>query len=478
MNMPRNILLRLVAPVVVMVSVGIAGWLVVRGGGAEGSASGDDEGPVVTVPVERRVLEALQVTRGTVLAPSQATVLAGAPGEGELAVVVTGLPVPLGSDVTAGGVAVEINGRPVFALPGEIPVYRDMRPGDVGPDVAAVQESLRSLGYLVADTERAAETFGYSTQRAIRSLYENAGYGPAYTLGSRDAVVEAESQADAAVDTAQAALDAAAAGSPDDATAAPPGAVPASSEAVGAAQNALDDAVAARNRVRASEGVMLPAREFVAVPSLPASIVELPVRVGESVDAGMPVATIGSNQFRVRIELTSAQVNELADDVEISVFSDRGYEATCVPAEPRVETAADGGEANGDVAAPAADAGDSPDEETPGGGTDSGSGAGATSSDAYVMDVVCDPLPPADSLGTSLRVTMTMRRSDGEVLVVPATAVSTTPSGDVAVEVIGSDGQSTRVEVTMGGEADGFVAVTPVDDGALTEGMDVRVRGS
>lgn len=462
--------LRLFGLIAVVVAVGVAGWLVSRGGEAGESSSRSDP-TAVTAPVERRVLEAVQVARGTVFAPAQATVVAGAPAGGELAVVVTALPVPLGAEVGPGAVAVELNGRPVLALPGEIPVYRDLRPGDVGPDVAAVQSSLLLTGQEISERERSEAVFGSSTQRAVSDLYENAGYEPSYTLGSQDAVAEAERGAADAADAAETSLElATVAGTPD----------------TSAAQQVFDAAVAARDQVQAAEGVMLLAGEFVAVPLLPATLVEQAAGPGERVEAGAPVVTLGSSAFQVRVEVTSAQVNELDPDVVIAVFSDAGYEATCAPAPPQATGApAEQGEGEtggddpaGESTAAGGDAGGEPTAE--GELEVSGSeGAGSeAAADGDVMDVTCDPLPPDDSLGASLRVTLTVRRSQGEVLVVPATAVTTSSSGETFVQVVDAeDDTTTRVSVTVGGEAEGFVAVTPLDDAdALAEGMGVRVR--
>jgi multidrug efflux pump subunit AcrA (membrane-fusion protein) len=75
-----------------------------------------------------------------------------------------------------------------------------------------------------------------------------------------------------------------------------------------------------------------------------------------------------------------------------------------------------------------------------------------------------------------MRVGITARRSEGPVLVVPSTSITTTASGTTFVEVLADDGKFDRVEVTVGGEAAGFNAVEPVK-GSLDEGDQVHVRG-
>lgn len=452
-EMPR----RRVVGVAAAVAGAAVGFVALRSDADEGGNASRDAAGMVTAPVERRVLESLQVTRGAVISPAQATVLAPPPREGELATVVTGVPLAQGAEVVGGSVVAELNGRPVFALAGSIPVFRDIRPGHSGPDVEAIHAALQALGYEISESERSQTRFGWSSRNAIKSLYENAGYQPTYTLGSAEAVAAASDAAEDAVGAAQEALNLAVATNPD---------------GVAAARDALDSAEGALDHVQATEGVMLPAGELVAVPRLPAVLVDLVATDGQRMEAGAPVATVGSQQFQVRIELTSAQVNELADDVEIEVFADNGYQATCLPTEP---SPAD--EPKGDTATTTdpASAGAAEAQE-PGPADGGGDGGGVATSGDFVMDVICDPLPPGEALGVNLRVTMTVLRSDGPVLVVPATAVTTTASADAYVEVVGAGGVTTRVPVTVGGEADGFVAVAPVDGDALAEGMDVRVR--
>ena len=111
-----------------------------------------DAGPpapdVLTAPVERRVLADTVVTRGTVSA-TQTVDLApvGAAADGSAAPVVTKVMARSGQTFEAGRVLVEVSGRPVFALPGKLPVYRDLKPGTHGDDVRQLQRALRSLGH-------------------------------------------------------------------------------------------------------------------------------------------------------------------------------------------------------------------------------------------------------------------------------------------------------------------------------------------
>ena len=85
--------------------------------------------------------------------------------------------------------------------------------------------------------------------------------------------------------------------------------------------------------------------------------------------------------------------------------------------------------------------------------------------------VVPDTPLPASLAGTNLRVTITAAASDGEVLVVPLSAVSSTAAGATRVSVL-EPGTANPVDVpvTAGISADGFVAITPTDPAGLKAG--------
>ena len=94
------------------------------------------------------------------------------PGEGRS--VVTGRPLSIGSVAAAGAVVLEVSGHPVFLLPGAFPFYRALSAGDRGPDVRQLQQGIADSGIRVA----ADGVFGAATERAVRQLYERAGYDP------------------------------------------------------------------------------------------------------------------------------------------------------------------------------------------------------------------------------------------------------------------------------------------------------------
>lgn len=86
--------------------------------------------------------------------------------------VVTATPVPAGSSLAAGRALLEVNGRPLVALPGTFPFYRDLASGDTGPDVAQLQRALTAAGHPVASDG----SFGANTDKAVRALYTRLGY--------------------------------------------------------------------------------------------------------------------------------------------------------------------------------------------------------------------------------------------------------------------------------------------------------------
>lgn len=70
-----------------------------------------------------------------------------------------------GATVSPGQVLLAVDGRPVVAVAGKIPAYRDLKPGTSGPDVAAWQQFLRQSGRQSVPT---GGTFDVATQAATR----------------------------------------------------------------------------------------------------------------------------------------------------------------------------------------------------------------------------------------------------------------------------------------------------------------------
>lgn len=93
--------------------------------------------------------------------------------------MVTGTPLEVGAAVDTGQVLVEVSGRPVFALLGAFPAYRDFSPGAEGRDVAQLRQA---LGVDAPGGNKRSAVFDGSTQKAVNRLYEKSGY-PAPSSG-------------------------------------------------------------------------------------------------------------------------------------------------------------------------------------------------------------------------------------------------------------------------------------------------------
>jgi peptidoglycan hydrolase-like protein with peptidoglycan-binding domain len=78
-----------------------------------------------------------------------------------------------GDVVEVGSLLGEVSGRPVFALPDSVPLYRDLAIGVSGEDVRRLQEALAALGYLDV---KSSGYFGESTLKALRLMYRKSGY--------------------------------------------------------------------------------------------------------------------------------------------------------------------------------------------------------------------------------------------------------------------------------------------------------------
>jgi peptidoglycan hydrolase-like protein with peptidoglycan-binding domain len=101
----------------------------------------------------------------------------GSPG----AVYISRLDVAAGKTISNGKQLAEVDGEPLFALAGRVPAWRDITPGESGPDVAELQKALASLGYYQGgDTPG---FFGTATQDAVSLYYGHLGYTPPATGG-------------------------------------------------------------------------------------------------------------------------------------------------------------------------------------------------------------------------------------------------------------------------------------------------------
>jgi peptidoglycan hydrolase-like protein with peptidoglycan-binding domain len=209
---------------------------------------------VITAPVVRQVLRNTLVFRGTfsdgrTISVTPTSVATSRRGSQPAVLLVTGVFAQAGRRVEAARPLVEYDERPVFALPGTLPMYRDLTVGDQGKDVAQLQKALRSLGRSTGGDP--SGTFGSGTAAAVRRMYAAMGY-----------------------------------------------AAPVADTATGKEQpgtTAQDGSSAVHRSTGSQPAVVLPFSEAVFVPSLPARVVSVPVHVGDTVKG--PVITLARGEM-------------------------------------------------------------------------------------------------------------------------------------------------------------------------------------
>ena len=69
-----------------------------------------------------------------------------------------------------------MSGRPVIALPGVVPAYRDLGAGDQGTDVRQLRAALCTVGVLRVGCDDPPDDFDAVTAQAVDSLYQQLGY--------------------------------------------------------------------------------------------------------------------------------------------------------------------------------------------------------------------------------------------------------------------------------------------------------------
>jgi len=172
----RNVLLGGVIAAVV-VAAGL-GWFFGSRIRSPAEAAADAEPPEasnITVQVVSEVLSADVITRGDIVYDEPLSVsLSGSFAETPEKLVVTRA-VEVDAELAEGDVAVEVVGRPVFFLTGEIPMYRDLRPGATGDDVLQVEEALARMGFLGITPDN---VWNQDTGAAVAAWYQDAGYRP------------------------------------------------------------------------------------------------------------------------------------------------------------------------------------------------------------------------------------------------------------------------------------------------------------
>lgn len=455
---------------VLLSGIGVAVAQVIK---SPAQAAADSAAPppsVLTAVVEQRVLVASVVVRGTVTAEQSVDVAPVGGGSDTAGSVITKLPVKVGDKVKEGQVLLEVSGRPVIALRGTLPAYRDFKPGAEGGDVAQLQKALAGLGHGVG-ADRAGY-FGEGTKAALSALYASVGYDarPALPDG-KTAVATAQkdvTSAERAVEDAQRSVDRAGkstAPPPDSAGTKPPatgGKGSAGSDPAGdlrdlrkQVERAKEDLRTAREQLKevlATAGPMLPVSELVFLSSFPARVDSIASKVGAQVSG--KVLTVSAGALVVNGYLQEYQKGLVQPGRQVEVLS----EVT-------------GGVSTASVVSVAETAGQ--EKPADGGGQPAGPQPGG--SNGYLMVVQPKEALDPKLAGQDVRLTIEAASTGGEVLVVPVSAVSAAVNGRTYVTVLDADGTRRRVQVTTGTTGDGHVEVRPAAGEHLAKGERVVV---
>jgi multidrug efflux pump subunit AcrA (membrane-fusion protein) len=168
----RRFLIGLVTGAVAMGAAGLGAATFVKSPQQVAAQAAPPSSSLITATVERRVLRQSVVLRGTV-EPDRALDVKPVLGGGRS--ILSRRTVKAGDHVETGTVLAEISGRPVIALSGIVPPYRDIHAGMKGSDVEQLQSAMRDLGYSITDRNG---IFGASTERAVRRMYVARDYDP------------------------------------------------------------------------------------------------------------------------------------------------------------------------------------------------------------------------------------------------------------------------------------------------------------
>lgn len=374
---------------------------------------------VITAEVESRVLDDTVVTRGTVAPGTSEDIQLRASTSGTGDPVVTAIRKQVGDSIRRGDVIAEIAGRPVIAIPGTIPVYRDLTPGMTGKDVAQLQRALVKLGYSTPTDG----TFGSATRTAVSRLYADRGYDPIEVTPTNGPSVDDANQAVlAATRTVQDLQDLPGSGAGGKRTVAEKRTLARAKEDLATAKTALATA-------KQDSGASVPASEIVTLKSFPALIRATSLTLGGAVtDAAFTVST---GDLRVSAEVNAGSAGLVHTGLAV-----------------RLTNEASGEQVDGHVTAVA---------------------------DGTTLTIEPDTPLAASWNGLDIRVTVVSATSGKAVLVVPVAAITADTSRQDRVTVYAGENDTRVVPVIAGVSGAGFVQVTPLDAEALSAGDRVVV---
>ncbi|MEV6343578.1 hypothetical protein [Actinoplanes sp. NPDC051851] len=274
----------------VAVAAGAAGWVAATHVTSPTDAAAARTPPSaapVTVPVQRRELTSQVVTQGSVTYGRATPItLTGtvASGSGEAGTQLVTKTATAGRTLRAGDVLLEINGRPVFVLEGEVPMYRTLTRGSRGDDVRQLRAALGlAAGGALNDT----------ALTAVAALYDRAGYAAAQPTVEQRTQLRALERA--VTDTEQAG------GQPH--------------------RDALDDLAAYRE----TYGVSVPSGEVVFLPALPIRLTTVTAKPGSAPEG--PVATVADPNLVVNATVATEDTELIRTGLPVTLQDSAGV--TC-----------------------------------------------------------------------------------------------------------------------------------------------------
>ena len=425
----------------VLLGIGIAAALL-AGGGLIGASfvkspqqlaadTAPPPGTVTTATVVSQVLTSSVQMRGLVYPSTEYDVYASAPASSSGAdsgspssaggsssageVYISKLKVAAGDTITNGEQLAEIDGEPLFALTGPVPAWRDLTPGESGPDVTELQKALASLGYY--DGGDTAGYFGSATEDAVSAYYEHLGYSAPSSGG-----------------------------------------VPAADVVF---LPSLPATVVAVNGAAGEQ----PGQPFL----------ELAPRGSLALTGELPPAYVGQVKSGLKVTI----YDEVTGIHAAGTAADLGTATLNAPAGTLVDIGGGSGSAGSTGSGSTGSGGSTGATGSAGSAGSAGSGAAGSSGETPFIPLTVHPSRPLAAAlnGENVLVTVDTGQTEGPVLTVPVAAIVTTASGTSYVTVVGTHGKQTDVPVTPGISENGYVQVTPKSSGALAAGDRVVVSG-
>lgn len=437
---------------------------------------------LITVPVEYGQLSNDVTIRGEVAYADPVEVRVDTSGISGPAVV-TGQVPDEGSELEALSIALEVAGRPVIVLPGELPAYRTLQFGVSGPDVVQFKTAARAIGIDAGDP--ADPMFGGEAAAAVAALYSKAGYAaPEPNEGGAEAVRAAQESVRAA-EQALLAAQSELATTPVGATAveireADNAVASARRELLAAEQADPLDPLQRANLVDALELAQLRRQQIgsdrtdapqrAAVDAAVAQLTQTQEELVRAEQAALPSLPASEVLFLTelprRVDTVTAERGSILEGPAMTVSgATLGLSGSAAEADARLLKVDD--KATFDLpdgtSHPAIIKAVSPgDNESP----------------RWTIALQPDPLTAEqiqELQGANVRVSIAVGATEGEVLSVPYAALSAGPGGETRVEVTEDDPRkgdqaTTRLVVVRSGLATpGAVEVTPIE-GELAEG--------